>query len=210
MDHETENQPEEDLYNVRYVPEVAELFPAQGTWTESDYLLLPQSSRVIELANGMLTVNAPPEPAHQRIAGEIAIALDQHVVNSGVPGEVIYADVPVRLRRNLIRMPDVIFIRAQNLGTKRPMWVQGAPDWIAEVTSPDTVARDQREKLKDYALAGVPEYWLIEANPLAVRVYVLDTEANSSSYDPAGIYGVSDVAQSVTIPGFTLSVGTLA
>src|SRR5690349_19471229 len=126
-----------------YVPEVAELYPPQGLWTEADYLRLPHSNRVIELNAGRLTIYPVQGHDHQRIAGDLAIALDRFVESHKL-GEVLYAPLAVRLRLNLIRMPDVVFVGKGHEHRKRKMWIEGPPDWVAEVISPFSRAIDEK------------------------------------------------------------------
>ena len=39
----------------------------------------------------------------------------------------------------------------------------GTPDWVLEVVSRSSVAKDKRELREAYHRAGVPEYWLVDA-----------------------------------------------
>ena len=62
--------------------------------------------------------------------------------------------------------PDVLV--AFDVGTHNRssyfVWEEGKPpDWVLEVASPSTQAKDRERKLCDYAEMGVPEYWLFDA-----------------------------------------------
>jgi Uma2 family endonuclease len=190
---------------IVYVSEIAELFPPQGMWTEADYLRLPHHRRVTELTGGRLTVYPLPSPQHQRLAGDLAIALDRHVVDYRL-GEVIFASVVVRLGLNHLRMPDLIFLRTEHTSRKHKLWIEGPPDWIAEVLSPETQAHDE-EKLVDYARAAVPETWLVDAAARSIRVYVLSPDL--PDYFLAATYVPGQSARAETIPGFEIAVQDL-
>jgi Uma2 family endonuclease len=41
--------------------------------------------------------------------------------------------------------------------------LQGTPDWIMEIVSPSSVDKDTNLLMLRYHLAGIPEYWLIDA-----------------------------------------------
>jgi Uma2 family endonuclease len=189
-----------------YVREVSELFPPQGLWTEADYLRLPHNPRVVELYSGRLIIHQPKPPDHQRIAGDLAFALDQFVDRAKL-GEVLFAPIAVRLRLNQLRMPDVVFIARQHRDRKRKHWIEGPPDWVAEVISPDTRATDEVEKLADYAAAAIPEYWLVDPEQQTVRVYTLNPDL--PEYILSGAYTRADSARSVVLPAFEIPLSQL-
>ena len=41
--------------------------------------------------------------------------------------------------------------------------LEGTPDWIMEIISPSSVTKDRKNLRYRYHLAGIPEYWLIDA-----------------------------------------------
>ena len=43
--------------------------------------------------------------------------------------------------------------------------LDGPADLVIELVSDDSVERDRKEKLEEYAAAGVSEYWAIDARP---------------------------------------------
>jgi len=47
---------------------------------------------------------------------------------------------------------------------------RGAPDWVIEVLSPNTAAKDQIQKLAAYEQAGVREVWLVHPTDRVVIV----------------------------------------
>ena len=62
--------------------------------------------------------------------------------------------------------PDVLV--AFDVGTHNRscyfVWEEGKPpDWVLEVASPSTQAKDRDRKRRDYAEMGVPEYWMFDA-----------------------------------------------
>ena len=101
--------------------------------------------------------------------------------------------------------PDLCFVRTANLARATPTYVDGPADLVVEIVSPDSVTRDQRDKLAEYRAAGVPEYWVI--NPLRkdVRFYLLgeDGTYHLGAIDANGIYA------SRALPGFRMRVSWL-
>lgn len=191
-----------------YVAEISELFPPQGLWTEADYLRLPHSNRTIELFSGRLVIHPPHSAAHQRVAGELAIAMDRFVDEHKL-GEVLFASLAVRLGLNQIRMPDVLFISRANIGRKRKLWIEGSPDLIVEVVSSTSRTIDAFDKLADYARAFVSEYWLVDPDEQALRVYSLDAGGDTPEYRLAGSYGPGTTAHSELLSGFEIPVSQL-
>jgi Uma2 family endonuclease len=85
----------------------------------------------------------------------------------------------------------------------RQLYWDGA-DLVMEVVSPDDPARDLETKRREYAQAGIPEYWLV--NPLDETIMVLTLLENASVYEVHGVFDRSSVAESVLLPGFTVDV----
>ena len=64
---------------LRLTTEVAELFPFQGQWTETDYFSLPETNRYLELSEGELIMPPHPTNTHQRILLDLATSLQRFV-----------------------------------------------------------------------------------------------------------------------------------
>ncbi|CAA9571735.1 MAG: hypothetical protein AVDCRST_MAG88-2399 [uncultured Thermomicrobiales bacterium] len=69
--------------------------------------------------------------------------------------------------------PDLIFIRRERLNIIVGDKVRGAPDLVIEVLSPSTRANDLGRKLRLYARAGVPFYWVVDPKRRVVRPFTL-------------------------------------
>ena len=87
-----------------------------------------------------------------------------------VVGEPYQVRLPGLRRR---RQPDVFFVPAARRHLIRRMEFDGVPDLIVEVVSPDSQARDRREKFAEYEAAGVPEYWLPDPVLRTFEAYAL-------------------------------------
>ncbi len=53
---------------------------------------------------------------------------------------------------------------------------RGAPNWIIEILSPSTAARDQIDKRRVYERHGVREYWLVHPIDRIVTRYLRSTD----------------------------------
>ena len=92
-------------------------------------------------------------------AGDLTVALPDALVAEDI---LVYAE---RGNTKKSRAPDVLV--ALGLGTYKRMsyfvWKEGKPpDWVLEVASQSTKAKDLGEKRRDYLEMGVPEYWLFD------------------------------------------------
>ncbi len=185
-----------------YADWIAQLFPPQGKWRESDYFALPDAMQIIELSDGEITMSPTPSYRHQESVAVVGFRLRQLVEENGL-GKVIIAPFAVRLWEGKIREPDVLFIRKENLDRIKSTHLDGPPDWIAEVISPGSRGTDEVDKLAEYAQAGVPEYWLLDPEDRTIRVYHL----GAAAYGLKGAYIPTQTVASVTIPGFEVQVG---
>lgn len=178
---------------------VALLFPPRGHWTEADYLAL-STNHLVELSAGVVEVPEMPTDRHQAIVAFLFSRLLAFVSAGGL-GTVRFAPLPVRLWPGNFREPDVVFMRAEHASRiTDPYW--GVPDLAVEVVSPGTRRNDCVIKVREYAEAGVPEYWLVDPEAGTVTVYVL-----SGSTYAAHVAGQSgDTVTSPTLPGFEVAV----
>src|SRR5262249_5258051 len=65
--------------------------------------------------------------------------------------------------------PDVVFIRAADLGSFHDRHIYGVPALLVEVLSPSNADVDLDTQRKAHARAGVPEYWI--ARPATLDDY---------------------------------------
>ena len=80
-----------------------------------------------------------------------------------------------------------------------------AAELVMEVVSPDDPARDYETKRRDYAAAGVPEYWVVD--PAMKQVLVL--RLAGAAYVEHGTFGSGRIATSHRLPGFSVDVDAM-
>lgn len=96
------------------------------------------------------------------------------VADADDAGQVFAVDAQIRLaivkqRRN----PDVMFIAKSRGHIIKQTYIDGAPDLVMEIVSPDSEARDWRYKHNAYEKSGVREYWVIDPQSKHVEAYAL-------------------------------------
>lgn len=183
--------------------EVVEWFPDQGEWSEEEYLSLGEG-RLIEFDGGCLEFLPTPKPEHQLIVQRLCRLLQDFAL-AGRLGQVFAAPLPVRLWPGKYREPDVVYVRPGRLRSLRSP-PEGA-DLVVEVVSPGEInrRRDEIIKRREYAEAGIAEYWIVD--PAARKITVL--ALTDGEYAVAGSFGRRSRAKSTLLEGFEVDVGEL-
>ena len=179
--------------------------PRAEGWFAEDLDALPEAPRHTELIDGALVFMMSP----QRIWHSLVVsALERELRRLKPPELRVYREITIRLDPRTRPEPEVVVTRTLAEDLDRT-WLDAADVVLAvEVVSPESEHRDRTVKLRKYAEAGIPHYWLVDdeqGSPVA-HVYELDTP--TGAYAPAGIYrGALDRA--VPFP-VTLDLGALA
>ncbi len=182
---------------------VAELFPRQGEWTETEYFALPETNHYLELSEGRLIMPPHPTNTHQSAVGRLYRWLDEFVQERNL-GVVRLAPLPVRLWTGKVREPDVFFLAREHSDRIGEQFF-GPPDLVIEVTSPGTRRVDRNEKPLEYARAGVAEYWIVDPSAQTVEVFVL----REGSYQLLARWVGKQIARSALLDGFEILVERL-
>lgn len=179
---------------------VVSLNPLQGHWTEEQYLLVTdQTNRPLEYTDGYIEVLPMPTQEHQDISQFLFLALLAFLQRIG--GKIYYAPLRVRVRPRKFREPDLLLVRDANDPRRQDRYWLGA-DLVVEVVSADDPDRDTKVKRKDYAQAGIPEYWIV--NPLTATITVLTLAGEA--YMEHGVFRRGEHAASRLLDGFSVSV----
>jgi Uma2 family endonuclease len=177
-----------------------DLEPLQGLWTEEQYLrLTDQTNHFVEFTEGHIEVLPMPTRKHQAISRFLFLALLTFVQPLG--GTVFYAPLRVRVVPGRFREPDLVLLLDINDPRNQNAFWLGA-DLVVEIVSPDHVERDTVLKRTDYASAGIPEYWIVNSAEETITVLQLE----GSAYAAHGVFRRGDMATSVLLQGFTVSV----
>ena len=182
---------------------LAKQFPVQGAWTTEEYLSLVTERRV-EYVDGCLEFLPVPTKFHQWIAGFLYRHLFSSITDRGL-GYVFQAGYRVRVP-DRFRDPDVVVILNRNAMKAGEQYTDAA-DLVVEVVSSDDPDRDQVNKKAEYALAGIPEYWIADPRDKSLTIFTLD--AGATAYREAGRYKDGDVAASVLLDGLTVDVAAV-
>jgi Uma2 family endonuclease len=181
--------------------EIARLFPTQGNWDEVDYLEL-DGNYLVELNNGSIEVLPMPTTTHQFIMLYLYGLLLSFVSRRGL-GTVVVAPLRIHLGPKKFREPDVVFMLRKHAHRIGEQYWEGA-DLVMEVVSggEEDRRRDLFEKRRDYARAGIPEYWIVD--PQEERIIVL--RLSGKRYLSEGSFSIGQTASSILLPGFSVDV----
>lgn len=182
------------------------MFPVQGAWTEEAYLSFTESlNQLCELVDGRVEVPDMPTKTHQQIVHAL-LALFLAYLRPQRRGDAIAAPYRVRLRTGGFREPDVTIYREDHLDRFGERYGD-TPDLVVEVVSDDPASRirDYEDKRREYAAAGIAEYWIID--PQANRVLVLTLE--SGDYVTAAERPLNEAVVSRLFPDFTVTISDL-
>jgi Uma2 family endonuclease len=189
-----------------YAWEVATLYPAQGEWSEEEYLeLTDHTNRRIEFTDGRLEFLPMPTEVHEALVQFLFFALHAFVEQRGL-GKVYFNGIRLRIRPRKTRLPDVIFLHKDHFYARHNRVWDGA-DLVMEVVSDDPKdrQRDFEQKLLDYAEAKIAEYWIVDPDRQLVIVHRLDGDR----YALHGEFSRGQQATSVLLEGFGVDVAAL-
>jgi Uma2 family endonuclease len=184
--------------------DIARRFPAQGAWSEEEYLALPGNA-LVELDHGHIEVLDMPSEWHQSLVLALYELLASHARKHRL-GKVLTAPMPVKLWEGKLREPDVLFMRREHAALRGENYWRGA-DLVMEVLSPNDPNRDKVTKRREYAQAGIPEYWLVDPSACAITVFSLPE--NAEEYAIHGVWGIGGQARSASLEGFQVDVEAL-
>ena len=185
------------------------------TTTLTEYLLLPYDGKKTEFVDGQIIDMAEASPLHADIIDFLTVLFKAHIkeqkfdliVRSGVGIEI-----PRVESRNNVRDPDVVVCdrnqwKAMRHLTKAIFWEGNPPALAVEVASPGDTSRDTVDKRLEYALAQVPEYWII--NPVNGYVLVLSFDTATETYKEVGEYREADTISSPLFPSLEVTAEAL-
>jgi len=173
-------------------------------FTYEDLKLIPTDRNRYEIVDGELFVTPAPRTLHQRIVVNLLTALHRHVRQHRL-GEVFVAPYDVVLAIGTVLEPDVLFVSSSRLHYIGEDNLSGPPDLAIEVISESPNRLDREVKMKQYALHGVSEYWLVDPEGNTVDVLRL----KEGEYELAERLGFGDTLSSPLFPRLKLPVASL-
>jgi Uma2 family endonuclease len=130
---------------------------------------LPDDGNRYEVVYGELLVTPAPRPLHEIVQRRLLVALDLYLREHRV-GEVLGSRADISWSPDTLVSPDVFVVPLEQARTL---------DWaemrdlllVAEVLSPSSARFDRFNKRRRYQDAGVPLYWIVDADERRVEVW---------------------------------------
>jgi Uma2 family endonuclease len=175
--------------------------------TYDDFVLFPDDGLRHELIDGEHYVTPSPNRKHQQVLMNLTLVigtwLEEHPV-----GRAFFAPFDVVFTRFDVVEPDLLYMsnaRAAEILTAAN--VQGVPELVVEIGSPGTRRRDETVKRRLYERAGVTEYWVVDPELDAVRVYARNGQGFGRPRELAAEAG--DVLTTPLLPGLQMPLARI-
>jgi len=150
---------------------------------------LPDDGNKYELVYGELLVTPAPRPWHEVIRHRLQVSLDRYLERERI-GQLFGPLADVSWDADVLVSPDLFVVPLEEARTL---------DWssmrhlllVAEILSPSTARFDRFTKRRRYQEAGIPLYWIIDADERRVEAWTpADTfpqfERERLRWHPAG------------------------
>jgi Uma2 family endonuclease len=168
---------------------------------------LPEGNRY-ELVDGVIEMPPAPDMGHENardgLNGDLYEYRRTHP--KSVAKIAQQATVPIPGKASA-REPDIA-VYAQwpdkPSARGRKAWKEVVPLLVVEVVPPDQSSRDYRDKREDYWLAGIAEYWIVDAQTQRVTVLTRGQQDWNETVVRAG-----QEARSTVLPGLSIAVDRL-
>lgn len=176
-------------------------------YTYGDYLNWPEGERW-ELIEGVAYDMTPaPSTTHQIIVGDLFRQISTFLLDKDCQPFIAPFDVRLLEAEEAddqiitVVQPDIsVICDPAKLNTRG---CRGAPDFIVEILSPSTAAKDQIQKVAIYEKHGVQEYWTVHPTDRLITVRLLG---------PEGRYGIPAMREAKgllpvqTLPGLEIDL----
>ncbi|WP_086824009.1 Uma2 family endonuclease [Allokutzneria sp. NRRL B-24872] len=162
--------------------------PRAEGWVAEDLDTLVEAPKHTELIDGVLVFRQPLRVWHNAIRTQLQQALIEQAPHAA---DVAWG-MTIRLDEYSRTEPDLLVTTAP-LDFDRTWFAPEDVLLVIEVISAESAHRDRTVKLRKYAEAGIPHYWIVEEENSAPVVHVYELDGPTKAYAPAGIVrGVLD------------------
>ncbi len=158
--------------------------PRPEGWYSDDLDKLTEAPRHTELIDGALVFMMSPQRVwHARMVTALVNAL----TDQAPTGIEVDREITIRLDRWNRPEPDLLATTAPYDPT-RTFYTPEETLLVVEVVSPESLHRDRTVKLRKYAEASIPHYWLVEEDAGSPVVHAYELDRPTRLYVPTAIH----------------------
>jgi Uma2 family endonuclease len=180
--------------------------PAKKRATYADLEVVPPHL-VAEIIDGTLYTHPRPSPRHGAAASALGARLSDpfQFGDDGPGGWVFVVEPEIKFGRDIL-VPDIGGWRRERLKAyPKKNYFAVTPDWVCEILSGSTEKRDRTLKMRIYADAGVPYFWLIDPRLQILEAY----ENRDGRWVKAGDWNSDDAVRAPPFDAVSFSLADL-
>ncbi|MFD7847414.1 Uma2 family endonuclease [Nocardia sp. NPDC059764] len=137
-----------------------------------------------ELEDGVAVMMASATRWHNRVQRHLAIAME-----SVCPAELsVEVEQAVEITEDFAPVPGILVIDMAAALPEANVYPKAAVHLAVEIVSPGTRRKDRMIRPMDYARAGIPYFWRIEAEDFEPTVYTFRLDDAMGQYSPVDVH----------------------
>jgi len=195
------------LYNSPLLPDYVEeltLFLQQEKERRLAFYEWLDEDKKAEFIDGEIVVHSPARKIHITALSNLAEQIKAFVVKKSL-GLVLKEQALIRMKRSDFMPVLVFFSNEKAAGIKDDTKIYPLPDFIVEFLSASTEKIDRGKKFVEYALNGVKEYWMVNADEKYVEQYLLIGQ----EYLLKGKYDMGEAVECIVLKGLLIDVASI-
>lgn len=165
--------------------------------TFAQFLEMGRPKEWVELVGGVLEEKPVVQLDHELTEGWLYQVMGTYAQHRGL-GKVFHSRFPVQINAFGGRLPDLMFVRQEQMHLVEQKAVFGIPDLVIEVVSPNDRPSALRTLEADYCTLGVPEILFVNTRKPEIRIL----RKRSDEYSETSV--TSGPLTFETVPGLTL------
>ena len=156
---------------VEVIKQVNALLAQENELREQFYNMVHEDMKA-EFIAGEIVFHSPVRARHWLVSDNLVFEINTYVKPNKL-GKVGTEKVMFTTGRHDFE-PDIVFFSQQVANQFTPdQKLFPVPQLVVEILSESTEARDRGIKFTEYALAGVEEYWIVDADKNVLEQYIL-------------------------------------
>jgi Uma2 family endonuclease len=170
--------------------------------TYDDFVQFPDDGLRHELIDGEHYVTPSPNTKHQAVSLRLTLLIGNWLESNPI-GRLFYAPFDVVFSNFDVVEPDLLYLsNARAADALTPQHVRGVPELVIEIGSPGTRKRDETVKRRLYERTGVSEYWVVDPEIDAIRIYRREGDGFADVVELSADAG--DVLTTPLLPGLEI------